>query len=387
MLRGMRLAGVLGISVVTLLLAGAAGAKIADVPEAGTQPNEAATEGGARALAKVGSQLKEAQAQLDVASSRARELEVQTQDLSRDLEEQQEAARDSQNRYEERVRASYKGQDLARISLVLNSFLGGGARQNKVLNSSMRRVASDGRGSIQFHRDSQRALKETKRQLDKKRAEYEKLREERRAKVEELRRGEARLTTSIGGRGSRPERMEARISELEAAEEAGAFTRPPASGGGGTVTVEQELEIAEDIVARPVEPIPYKRYVQIYKAAAKRYGFAEDWYVLAAVGKVESNHGENIGPSSAGAMGPMQFLPSTWEQYGVDGNRDGEPNIMNPEDAIPAAASYLKAGGAPEDWYAALYTYNHAGWYVREVLGIAEAYRRQAGDDGIEPYV
>jgi hypothetical protein len=73
-----------------------------------------------------------------------------------------------------------------------------------------------------LHRDSQRALKETKRQLDKKRAEYE-----------QLRRGEARLTTFTGKLGLSPEWMEARISELEAAEEAGAFTRPPGSGGGG----------------------------------------------------------------------------------------------------------------------------------------------------------
>ena len=79
----------------------------------------------------------------------------------------------------------------------------------------------------------------------------------------------------------------------------------------GAVTIEQELEIAEDIVARPVEPIPYKRYVQIYKAAAKRHEFAEDWYVLAAVGRAESNQSENMGSSSVGAMGPMQFLPST----------------------------------------------------------------------------
>jgi membrane-bound lytic murein transglycosylase B len=127
-------------------------------------------------------------------------------------------------------------------------------------------------------------------------------------------------------------------------------------------------------MARPVRPIPYKRYVQIYKAAAKWYGFAEDWYVLAAVSSAESNHGENMGPSSAGAMSPMQFLPSTWEQYGLDGNRDGEANIMDPENVIPVAASYLEVGGAPEDWYAALYTYNHA-------------YRRQAGDEGVDPYV
>jgi soluble lytic murein transglycosylase-like protein len=152
------------------------------------------------------------------------------------------------------------------------------------------------------------------------------------------------------------------------------------------VAPEQEIQIAqEEIVAVPVEEIPYERYVQIYKAAAKRYRFAEDWYVLAAVGKVESDHGQNMGPSSAGAMGPMQFLPSTWAQYGVDGNGDGEANIMDPEDAIPAAASYLMVGGAPDDWYAALYTYNRAGWYVRKVLGVAEAYKRQAGDDEVEP--
>ena len=60
---------------------------------------------------------------------------------------------------------------------------------------------------------------------------------------------------------------------------------------------------------------------------------------------------------------------------------------MDPEDAIPAASSYLEVGGAPKDWYAALYTYNHAGWYIREVLGIAGSYRRQVGDEGVDPYV
>ncbi len=179
--------------------------------------------------------------------------------------------------------------------------------------------------------------------------------------------------------------MEERIAQLKATEEAGEFARPPASGSGGLASPERELQIAqEDIVTVPVEEIPYARYVQIYKAAAKRYRFAKDWYVLAAVGKVESDHGQNMGPSSAGAIGPMQFLPSTWVQYGVDGNGDGEANIMDPEDAILAAASYLVAGGAPEDWYAALYTYNRAGWYVREVLGIAESYKRQAGRDEVQ---
>src|SRR5919202_1690142 len=84
-----------------------------------------------------------------------------------------------------------------------------------------------------------------------------------------------------------------------------------------------------------------------------------------------------MGPSSAGALGPMQFLPSTWREYGVDGNEDGVAKIMDPEDAIPAAAAYLKDGGAPEDWYAALYTYNHDGRYVRKVLGVTKGYLRR----------
>jgi hypothetical protein len=252
----------------------------------------------------------------------------------------------------------------------------------------MARILVEGRGSILFHKDSQQALDDTNRQLSQKKADYEKLLKEQQQRAEELRGRESKLEVAIGKLSPKKEQMEERIAQLEVAEKDGAFTRPPASGGGGAVAPEQEREIAqEDIVARPVEEIPYDRYVQIYKAAAKRYGFTEDWFVLAAVGKVESNHGANMGPSSAGAMGPMQFLPSTWQEYGVDGNGDGEANIMDPEDAIPAAASYLKAGGAPGDWYAALYTYNRAGWYVREVLGIAETYRRQAGDDEVEPYV
>jgi soluble lytic murein transglycosylase-like protein len=327
---------------------------------------------------------------MDTASTRERELERQTRKLSEDLEAQQGASFESQARFEERVRAVYKGEDLVGLSLVLESiFSGDSARINAVLDGTTTRMLIRSRGSIQFNQDSKRALRETLRQLNQKKAEYKRLREEQRARAEELRQSEAESQVSIGGQNTKQEQMEERIAQLEVADESGEFTMPPASSEGGVPEMqEEELGIAsEDIVAREVEPIPYERYVQIYKAAAKRYGFAENWHVLAAVGYVESNHGENIGPSSAGAIGPMQFLPSTWTQYGVDGNRDGDANIMDPEDAIPAAANYLKLGGAPEDWYAALYTYNHVGRYVREVLGVAEAYRQQAADEEIESYV
>ena len=389
----------MGVSVTALLLSGAAAAEKAKAPatqqterptlQRDAERQDAAPKGGVAELTKVGSQLKEAQDQAEIAASRAQELDQQTRTLSRDLETQREAASDARSRFEERVRGAYKGEDLTNASIILDSLLSGdSARVNTILNASMARILVKGRGSILFHKDSQQALEDTNRQLSKKKADYEKVLKEQQQREEELRGRESKLKVAIGKLSPQKEQMEERIAQLEVAEKDGAFTRPPASGGGGAVAPEQEREIAqEDIVARPVEEIPYDRYVQIYKAAAKRYGFTEDWFVLAAVGKVESNHGANMGPSGAGAMGPMQFLPSTWQEYGVDGNGDGEANIMDPEDAIPAAASYLKAGGAPGDRYAALYTYNRAGWYVREVLGIAETYRRQAGDDDVEPYV
>lgn len=392
--RGTKVAGALVASVTALCLAGIAGAESSKVPEAkGTEISErqeAALGGEVGETTRVDSRPVEAQAHEDVAASRTRELDQQIVSLSRNLEAQKETAAASQAQLEERARAAYKGENLAGISLVLDSLFGGDdSSRNAVLNGPAARALTKGRQSVRAHQESQRALKDTIRQLDQKKKDYRRSQQKQQVRAEELRRREAKSQDSDDKSGSKKEQMEARIAQLRAAEQAGAFTRPPATASGGTPEMrEQELEIAqEDIVAQPVEPIPYERYVQIYKASAKRYRFAKDWYVLAAVGKVESNHGENMGPSSAGAMGPMQFLPSTWREYGIDGDGDGVANIMDPEDAVPAAAAYLKVGGAPKDWYAALYTYNHAGWYVRKVLGVAEGYRRLAKDDKVESYV
>ena len=177
------------------------------------------------------------------------------------------------------------------------------------------------------------------------------------------------------------------LIKLKPATATATATATPSSAAANPADRSQELRVArEDITARPLPRISSKQYEKLYREAAEDNGFADDWYILAAVGKVESDHGRNLGPSSAGAMGPMQFLPSTWEAYGMDGNGDGVANIMDPEDAIPAAASYLKAGGAPEDWYVALYTYNRAGWYVKKVLRVAEAYRQLAEDTTVGPY-
>nr|WP_242614550.1 lytic transglycosylase domain-containing protein [Actinomadura roseirufa] len=117
-------------------------------------------------------------------------------------------------------------------------------------------------------------------------------------------------------------------------------------------------------------------YLDLYKQAATSCS-GLSWTVLAAIGQVESDHGRNAGPSSAGALGPMQFMPATWKSYGVDGDRDGKADIMNPYDAVPGAAKYLCANGAGQggqQLYKAIWQYNHADWYVQKVLNLAQAY-------------
>ena len=92
------------------------------------------------------------------------------------------------------------------------------------------------------------------------------------------------------------------------------------------------------------------------------------WEVLAAINEIETDYGRNLNVSSAGALGWMQFMPATWEMYGVDGNQDGLEDPYNPVDAIFAAARYLKAAGADTDLRAAIFAYNHADWYVDSVI-------------------
>ena len=110
----------------------------------------------------------------------------------------------------------------------------------------------------------------------------------------------------------------------------------------------------------------------IYQACGTEYGIP--WEVLASINKIETAFGTNLNVSSAGAMGWMQFIPSSWETYGVDANGDGRKDPYNPVDAICAAANYLKAAGGTKDLYGAIFSYNHADWYVQEVLLYARAY-------------
>jgi membrane-bound lytic murein transglycosylase B len=121
--------------------------------------------------------------------------------------------------------------------------------------------------------------------------------------------------------------------------------------------------------------------VPIYQRASAQYALGTQGpAVLAGINAVETGFGTNLGPSSAGAEGWMQFMPSTWATYGVDANGDGVADPNDPEDAIFAAARYLSAAGMPADTYGAIYAYNHADWYVSEVLANAGCYAAEIGD-------
>jgi hypothetical protein len=116
----------------------------------------------------------------------------------------------------------------------------------------------------------------------------------------------------------------------------------------------------------------------IYQAAGNQYGIR--WEILAAINEIESDYGRNLSVSTAGAVGWMQFLPSTWRTYGVDANGDKKKDPYNPVDAIFAAANYLKAAGGQKDIRRAIFAYNHAGWYVDSVMLRAKLIAGVPGD-------
>jgi membrane-bound lytic murein transglycosylase B len=110
------------------------------------------------------------------------------------------------------------------------------------------------------------------------------------------------------------------------------------------------------------------RLLAHYREAERRFGVP--WSVLAAVNFVETAFGKVRSPSSAGAQGPMQFLPGTWRAYGLGGD------VHDPRDAIVGAANMLRANGAPRDLRGSLYAYNHSRLYVDAVLAYARVLGR-----------
>jgi hypothetical protein len=184
---------------------------------------------------------------------------------------------------------------------------------------------------------------------------------------------------------------------LAAPTQAATAPEPKSSGGtsvGATPAPSEDAEEAEaDEGGAPIPPpgqpfeipsIPSSScagsgvppvLIPIYQRAAAQYGLGPQGpAVLAGINEIETAFGSNLNVSSAGALGWMQFIPSSWEAYGVDANGDGVKDPYNPEDAIYAAAGYLSAAGMPADNYTAIYAYNHADWYVAEVLANAACY-------------
>jgi hypothetical protein len=132
------------------------------------------------------------------------------------------------------------------------------------------------------------------------------------------------------------------------------------------------------------------RYLRLYQQAPARWCPGLPWGVLAAVGKLESDHGRarlpgvRSGWNRAGAAGPMQFgigvgrAGNAWARYGRGGD------VYDPRDAIPAAARYLCAAGARggRDVRGAVYAYNHSAAYVAGVLAVARRYQPPARGGG-----
>ena len=148
-------------------------------------------------------------------------------------------------------------------------------------------------------------------------------------------------------------------------------------GASTAIGLGQPASNVEQVAGIPPE------YLRLFQAAGARYGVP--WTVLAGIGKVECDDGQDPDPSCtqegavnyAGAGGPMQFLASTWSTYGVSVN-GGPPDRWNPADAIFTAARYLKANGAPQELQRAIFAYNHSQEYVEEVLRWAATYEQQA---------
>src|SRR5688572_3880709 len=132
----------------------------------------------------------------------------------------------------------------------------------------------------------------------------------------------------------------------------------------------------------PVRELSYEELQALWLRAGAAYGIP--WHVLAAINKIESNFGRNMGPSSAGAVGWMQFMPDTWLRWGTDGNGDGLADPWDPEDAIHSAARYLAAAEGRTDISRAIFAYNHAQWYVDDVLQLAAMFGGDlAGADAV----
>src|SRR5262249_19902123 len=145
--------------------------------------------------------------------------------------------------------------------------------------------------------------------------------------------------------------------------------------GTGAKLIRLRPRHAPPVVAGHIPSGKPTSYIQLVQESAALYCPGLPWEVLAAIGQIESGWGANTGPSTAGALGPMQFLPSTWAEWGISGFGDkGPPDINDPFDAVPSAALYLcAAGGATAAGLPrAIFAYNHADRDVAQGLAPAK---------------
>jgi murein DD-endopeptidase MepM/ murein hydrolase activator NlpD len=165
------------------------------------------------------------------------------------------------------------------------------------------------------------------------------------------------------------------------------FTVLPSASPGATAPValpsaevpnDGSVRMPADLSAPPMvtRTLTFGDLNAVWRRGGAAYGIP--WQVLAASNKIESNFGRNMGPSSAGAVGWMQFMPSTWLRWGTDASGDGIADPWDPEDGVFSAARYLAAAGGRVDLERAVFAYNHADWYVKDVLDLAAMY----GDGG-----
>jgi hypothetical protein len=147
---------------------------------------------------------------------------------------------------------------------------------------------------------------------------------------------------------------------------------PPAGQSGWTTSLSDRAFTAPQDLTQVLSSTlnaakPPSFLVPIYKAAGSRYHIP--WQILAAINGIETDYGRDLAVSAAGAIGWMQFMPSTWMAYGLAADGGARrPDPYDPQDAIFSAARYLAANGGSRDLRRALFAYNHAIWYVDAVL-------------------
>jgi hypothetical protein len=158
---------------------------------------------------------------------------------------------------------------------------------------------------------------------------------------------------------------------------AGFFMASPSSSANAAT---EECALA----GKAGDEIPANYVPWLEKAATKYKLGPKGFSIVAAIHYVESNFGRSTLPgvargtqNSAGAEGPGQFLVPSWETYGQDANGDGVKDVYGIPDSIFGTANYMHLSGAPKDWHAAIFAYNHADWYVEEVLEKAESFGSQ----------